>query len=354
MPAAPAGDAYSRFVRLDLCHDYYEGPRGGGPGRCTDLVIEPVPSTAARLSRHGLLWRSRPDGLDIYCGSAWRTLLSGAFAKAAPGIPVEDVLEALLGGPLLFTLRLLHPRFLNITHLPARFGVGEAALCLSSRHSRAEAGGAAAIAIDASREIPLEVAAYDWILANSPELDEKDRAEAVARRPLPDAWCRGVEAQAALAEAAEGPCDPRAERLPLAYVELFLAPAAAAAAGPVRYEIRFAARSTRWLYVVADRGGNLVEASLSIVDPAVEQAVFKSSDAAPQIPGASGAYAFLSEEAVPLRQRPARRFVLKGTTRNAPRRVRSLVDPLPAPAADSMPLRGLGGAADVSEILVFV
>jgi hypothetical protein len=352
-PAEASGDSYSRLVSFDLRHDYYDGAPGDGPGRCRDLALEPTPGTSARLARHGLLWRGRPDGLDIILGARQRTRLAEAFAKSAaeaPGSGAADMLRTLLGGPLLFTLRILDPRFLNVTVLPAHLGSGNAALCLSNRRSRPGPGEVAAIAIDGSREIPLEIAAYEWMLANSRELDEKDRAEA-----------------------AEGRGDPRAARLPLAFVELLLAPPAEepgrsvpegpfamTASGPgeltvapVRYEIRFAARATRWLYVVADRSGNLVEGSLSVEDPASGEAAFKPTDPVLRIPGALGAYAFLSDEPVPLRQQP-RRFVLKGTTRNAPRRVRSLVDPLPAPAADSPPRRGRDGAADVSEILVFV
>jgi hypothetical protein len=341
LAAAPARNGpppgYRRAIAIDVRQPYYNVRADGA---CADLAIAPTAGTAERLGGQRVLWRRRPDGIDIL---------------VPPG-----ALAALAGGPpLFFTVGIERPSFCAVTDLPAGFGSGAASLCLSNRRSRAAPGEGSVIAPDWTRSIGMEAAL--------------DRAESLRRNdPAPpiDGWAGSAEAAAFLDEAAGMASNSR--RLPFALLELHIAapgdgggaegvyplrPGTDEAVAPVRYGLEFEPRRTRWRYVITSRSGTVDPATLSVCDPAEKPVLFAPDVAAPgPLGGSDATCAFLSAEPIALAQRPLRSFFLqreRGAARRAPLK---LVDPLPGPGPDALVHRGGGGdgSAAVSEIYVYL
>jgi hypothetical protein len=339
----PAAGAYGLWAAIDLRHEY-EAVADAAAGPCCDLTVEPTALTAARLERYGLLTRTRADGLDllIRADAASALRVAASAAADARGRPPR------FGPPLLFTLRIARPEFLSVTQLPAGSGCGGKALVLSNAGNAPTAQKQARLAVEpgGGRATP------DTL----PKAGEAN--------PGPTGWwseSKGEEA-AAGEEAAEILADVLAQ--PFALLQLHLAPprggkglfpfdpAAGEPVAPVRYEMVFEARKTRWRYVVVDRAGTLDVEQLAIVEPGGTADPFRRERPDPQVPGGARTAAFLSEKVLPVLRRPRARFRLEGIPRAGRRSVRPLVDPLPAPGAQSLTARADGAA--VSEIYVFV
>lgn len=367
---------YSRIVSIDVRHGFHNRADGDRtPGPCTDVAIAPTERTAERLARYGLLVRRRPDGIDILATGAQADALADAVEAiaAAPGDLMEGV-RRLLEPPLVFTVSLRDPAFLNVTALPPGAGRGQACLLFSNRGNQA----AAPAAGEATFPLPASLA---WEDASRDADDPKPRQaalEAASRRA-------GLSGAAMLYEPSASVLAGEEERRallsdlggsPFGLVEVHLvapedapggglypvqaraeAPASPGAAGrghvtPVRYTIAFEPRRTQWRYVVVDSRGALEADSLAVRDDARPHISF-AREAGPAVPGAASVTALTSDEALPFLEHPPSHFRLDGRTRKGGRNARPLLDPLPAAARDGNAAPAPGGG-ELSTIYVYL
>jgi hypothetical protein len=369
------GNLIERLMSVDIVHPFFAAA-GEDEGLCPDLGIWPTPATLARLAPLGLRWRRRTGGGDILGPGA---LLEKADAAARAGDALPGTTGRIRSAaipPLTFGMFILDPNILNLTALEPGFGTGRRTLCLSNRWSRPDARGHAVIQPDAARSLEAS-----W--AEAAEARRRNAHTAEEREPprLKDApdWWRSPEAQLFLDEAIGHLDNWRGRRLPFALLELHVHrpadgtpcgpdaafplrlagagagdPAAAPGVARVHYRIPFAARETRWRYVIADREGRLDLESLAIAPRGASRPLFLA-EAAPArpVPGARAAVTFLSAETIPLRRTGAASFRLTGRSADS-QRTRTLVDALPTPGADQLPLGTAGSPGSISEMFVFV
>jgi hypothetical protein len=363
-------------VSLSIVHDYYGGPEGPGP--CADLVLVPTPQTLPRLAKYGLLWRPRPDGGDILTTAGSEEDFRQAVERLR-GEPTPEIGHKLLREPLMFALFLRRPEFLNVTELPAGVGNGKVALRFSNRVEKPPREGSSIVLTADAACMTVERAARHWQEDQEAEAWRREVATAHALgRPDP-ARLRKTLADAedifTLEQAALDWGSWHERRLPFAYVEIHAYRPAGLPlendtilfavdldryfrgsrqvkdlVGHVEYELRFAARSTRWRYIVTDRGGRFQE--FRIVDPD-NLPVASSSSHVYLLPGRQASFALDVAEPIALSARPARRLRLEGAA-TVGARWRRLVDPLPTPSADLIPQQAAGDKARISEMFVFV
>jgi hypothetical protein len=383
-------------ISIDIRHVYYAGS-GKADAACADLEIWPTARTAARLAPLGLHWRRRPDGGDIFGPKS----LAGAFKSRLEQLRGEKLSAAklgpkLFGDPLMFALFIRNPHFVNITELPADLGDGRNVLCISNRSNRGpsppssdpspsgRAGGGPGDAVGLILPKPYKVIPVRAVhfLAERREhaYYRKDDRKDDEPRKIPasfPAWVKSRKAKHFVSEAIGHLTRWRKRTLPFAFLEIYpyqpvddlgtgrysLFPATlelGADGGveelgyrPVRYQIQFDSRKTRWRYVIADRDGRFCGESFAIAGVG-EKSGFKKAGR-PDVPGAMSSFAFESKEAIKLRREAAQHFHLLGSHPEKPDRELSLVDPLPVPAAHEIPVRGPKKGGDrISEMFVFV
>lgn len=338
-----ATGVYGLWVAIDLRHEY-EAVAGAAAGACRDLIVEPSALTAARLERYGLLTRTRADGLDLLIPAHAASALREAAVAAADKRGIAPP----FGPPLLFTLRIVQPDFLNVTQLPARSGRGGKPLRLSNADNEPSTHERATLT-----------------MGPPDDASKRETARNAGETGLgPKGWWSESKGEEAAAGEEEAEILSRVAAAPFALLKLHLAPfgrgnglfpfqpAAEDPVARVRYELVFEARRTRWRYVVVDRAGTLDVERLAIAESGGTAQPFRRERPDPQVPGGARTAAFLSDAALPVLRRPRARFRLEGIPRAGRRSIRPLVDPLPAPGAQSVTARADG--ADLSEIYVFV
>jgi hypothetical protein len=380
-------------ISIDIRHVYY-AQAGEADGVCTDLEIWPTARTAARLAPLGLHWRRRPDGGDIFGPKS----LSDAFKTELNKLPPAQLSDPelgpkLFGDPLMFSLFIRHPHFVNITDLPSDLGDGRNVLCISNRSNRGPSppssdGTPSDSAAGRSAEV------VGLILPNPDKVIPVRAANVLAEQrehahfrstgeelKIPDwipTWVRNREAEHFVREAIGHLTRWKKRTLPFAFLELYpYHPVDDLGSGrysifpatlepepdggvqelgyrPVRYRIQFDSRKTRWRYVIADRDGRFCSDKFAIAGP--EKGLGFAEAGHPNVPGAKSSFAFESKEEIKLRRQAAQHFHLVGSRQDQPARELRLVDPLPVPAAHELPLRDdrPKGDARISEMFVFV
>jgi hypothetical protein len=363
-------------VSLSIVHDYYGGPEGPGP--CADLVLVPTPQTLPRLAKYGLLWRPRPDGGDILTTAGSEEDFRQAVNRLR-GESTREIGQKLLREPLMFALFLRRPEFLNVTELPTGVGNGKVALRFSNRVEKPRHDGSSIVLTADAACMTVERAARHWQEDHEAETWRRDSATAHALgRPDPPALRERLAAGEdifTLEQAAADWGSWHERRLPFAYLELHAYRPAGLPlendtilfavdldryfrghgelkdlVGHVEYELRFAARRTRWRYIVTDRGSRFHD--FRILDPD-NVPVASSPPTVNLLPGGQASFALDVAEPIALSARPARRLRLEGAA-TVGGRWRRLVDPLPTPSADLIPQQAAGDQVRISEMFVFV
>lgn len=350
--------SYSRWISIDLRHDYASA-RGG---LCTALAVAPTAATASRLSRFGLLVRRRRDGLDILK----RTDQTAEFERlltADRDSPGDLDRARYFGPPLLFRLEVREPEFLRFTDLPRDLGRGTAAAWFSNR----SVGGADETEIELAFPWRVVQRRDPLVTADSEGGEEDAHAESRAPRFLAKGGLLST------ADILSGTIERRTllfDELPLALLDIHLTAESARVTDngcfavnfdggsggflkKVRYQLRFAARSTYWRYIVGARGSCEPPTALSIEHrDGAAPAPFHAPQRA-TLPDGRSASCFDSVEPLRLQDRPEARFLLRGVTDGA-RRNRVLIDPLPAPHPASLAEPPRGEVPGRSDIYVYV
>ena len=295
----------SKLFGLTIRHGFFNASDGRGVG----IAVSPSPVTTARLLRHGLIARSRRDGIELY----WNGIDTGPSWS--------EPLLFVMGPPA-------DERFFNFTDLPIGNCSGRPVLRFSNR--------------SAAGELP----AVQMLLAQPPMADVEGIA---GDEPPKGSWLGTRGETAAAADERQwfhsGPPAP-----PFGLVEIF----PPEDGRPAEYEIRFEARPTWWRYLVASSSDELDLESLRIEcngDVRFERAGMAA------LPDGRLAAVFEASGPLLLQQRSPVRLALRGLHGGA-RVPRLLIDPLPTPAAEAIvaePAPAGGGAQRIcSEIHVFV
>lgn len=386
--AAPAARParYQRMISVNLRHAFHNRGEGSRGGPCADLAILPTKRTLSRLARYGLLVRRRPDGIEILSNSRHSEALRQSMdrlRKRAGGKLPPGAAEHLFGPPLLFTVDILAPRFLNITEAPADGEADSRPLILSNR--RVEKRGRIVDAGDATARLSMKGGQAFRPRSRGKGSRPAGKAEMSAVLLDPDGrpsdWWREPSAAFEDALAEQESLASSLHGLSFAWLELHVAaptprrgepkagvyPVILEPDGPVspedesggylrpaRYDIVFPARRARWRYVIADRHGSLDGSGLDVVDLSGAKAGFACEPHKPP-PGAARAFALTSAEDFAIEERPTRRFRLVGKRIGSRRSEDVLCDPLPAPGPDVITGRGTGhGAAGIAEMHLFL
>jgi len=241
-------NAYREWFRVSLEHDYH------GPGRLGGWRAQPDGRSRGLLDAAGAVMRQVPEGFVVFARADRLALLPDEGAEG-----------------LLFRVDVDDPHFAAYTLPEAAHGQ---LLLADSRHAVAEPSGA-------------------WRLHPGERLGE----EALVARE-----------QAGEAQPAGRLASPRPPSLLLRIAPPlgFDAPDMAADALPRRYVLRFGAAASYWKYYLLD---TLAQRSLSVVDLDGEVA-FRRVDEDAALGGRAAAV-FVSDRAIGLRERSARRFQLR-------------------------------------------
>jgi hypothetical protein len=363
-PNAPQGERFSRLIRIDLRHEYH-GAAEGLSAPCTSLQMRATPQTMSRLTRFGLLLRPRHDGIDILSSDRQGARFREALAADRDELLGMTKAQAAFyfGPPLLFTLTPRGPDFLSFSDLPAGFGSREAALWLSNgyamnglvtasrwqewgfhRHAAPRAELPGEEHHDPAEAPPPPSRARSFFLGKGGYTSQSDVYGAFRERrsyrggssPLPLALLdihltrRSAELQKPEG-ASRYPIDLQLEEA-VADPDRYLT--------PVDYSIGFAARRTRWRYIVAPRGAALDCGSLTITTKDGVPSDFERVEPPPHVPAHHCCFA--AGTARTLRARATTDLVLKGSVGGSGGRVRTLVDPLPAPGPGALASDGAG------------
>jgi len=360
----------ARLYSIDICHEHCEASGGAYRG----IAIAPSPVTARRLKRYGLIWRRRPDGLDIFYSQGQARALADFMNSLPPAIR-SDPPDDLFGEPLLFTMELRDPLFLNYTEAPTDIVLGRPCLFLSNRNASVSGEQEAAFTIRWDKPpyiLPPSgasklSAAPNGELLREPLLPSARERLAAAGIRDPDggginAWWMDSGAESAVArdEAStlvESMC-PR----PLGLIQLFAnAPAASRATWkpeawtgypidlmppaeptgnydadgylrPARYVASFPARATFWRYHFASRSDSLGSQTLSIADWAGAM-IFEPAGTT-ILPDGTAASSFVAGASEKLRQHPTANYSLLGKPEGGRAGQRVLVQRLPTPTPD--------------------
>ena len=360
---------YSSFCSVDVRHDFCTATGGAFEG----LAIGPTPETRRRLDHWGVIHRPRADGFDLLADSSRRkaleTLLSGVTTRFPHGLPPE--LEALLGPPLLFRIEVREPLFFNFTEVPLDVSSGNPALYLSNREVEPAGGDSYALVVDWGgavfvppppdpEPVPPPPPPPSTPLAPSPS---ELLAPHVEDKPARWLATRGEiwRAKTELADLLE-----QQGKLPFALLSIHPLGSSGGAEPvqlvardgehlrPVRYTIRFAARTTFWRYVVASRTGDFDPAGFDIVDAAGGEPAGFTPEEPVTLPDGRTAVPFVSPSAYPIARRSTTAFALRGKS-GSRGRSRLVVPRLPTPgAADSVVPDRSSGCGVYSDMYVFV
>lgn len=344
-PQAPAvRGSYTPFASVDVRHGFYNQTDGA----CPDLAIEPTPETRRRLAQFGLLARPRPGGIDLLWDAAVR---AQAQALLAPFKPVPDEVQArLFTPPLLFTCSLANPRFANFTDLPTDLRIGDPPLLLSTRRTTGTA-----LSVDWSRRVRRE----SLLLCGGMEKRDAVEPEAEVEDDLLPALHPADRERLALYARAQCFAMLEFHLVPKRGTEgtatLVFDPAPADGHSffrPIRYTIDFAARPTRWRYLVAARDGAIAPDSLRILTRDGDDAGFALDDAPVTLPDGRPAACLSARAPRPLLAHTQAELRLEGKPLAGRARHRTLIERLPGPAADR--ITPAAAAPPWSDIYVFL
>jgi hypothetical protein len=382
------------MISVNIRHAYHNRSKDPRGGPCAYLAILPTRRTLSRLARYGLLVRRRPDGIEILSSSrhseALRLSMDRLRKRVGGKLPAGTA-EHLFGPPLLFTVEIVDPRFLNITEAPAGGEAASGPLILSNRRiekpgpSAGAAAGAARLLLD-GRE-PFRHRRSRFGKASRPAASKRLAGKAEIAAALldpegrPSDWWREPAAAFEEARAEQEALASSLHGLSFAWLELHVTaptprrgepkggvyPVNLEPEGPVspedesggylrpaRYDVVFPARLARWRYVIADRHGSLDGTGLDVVDISGAKAGFSCEPHTPP-PGAARAFALTSTGAFAIEERPGRRFKLVGKRLGSRRSEEVLCDPLPAPGPDLLTAHGTrADGAGIAEMHLFL
>jgi hypothetical protein len=360
---AARGERFSRLIRIDIRHEY-EGPADGITAPCMSLEMRPTPQTSSRLARFGLLLRPRADGIDILSSDRQDERFRKTLTEERADLLGMGRVEAAFyfGPPLLFTMTPRGSDFLRFTDLPPGFGSGQASLWLSNglamsglitaarwrksgfyrnahpkieppRDSHRRGEGDEPAAASQNRSFFLGKGGYSSQSDVYGGFGER-RGYRSGGSPLPLAMfdIHLTRSSAELQKPQRGsryPIDLQLERV-VADPDRYLT--------PVDYCIGFAARRTRWRYIVAPRGPALDCGSLTITAADGSPSDFRRVKPPPHVPAHHCCFA--ARKVRTLRRRGTTDLILKGTSAGSNGRVRTLIDPLPAPDPGALALEG--------------
>ena len=360
-PLGVSGERFSRLIRIDLRHEY-DGPDEGETAPCRSLEIRPTPQTSSRLARFGLLLRPRADGIDILSSDRQGARFRKALSTERGELIGMGKLDAAFyfGPPLLFTLTPRDADFLRVTDLPAGFGSGEAALWLSN-------GDAISGLITAARWRKSGFHRQAAPQIERPREARRNDGDEPAPAPRARSLFLGKGGYASQADVNGGFRERHGYRsgrsaLPLGLFDVHLTRRSAELQKPqkarrfpidlqleedvpdpdryltpVNYSIDFAARRTRWRYIVGLRGASLDPASLAITTRDGAASDFRRVKPPPHVP--ANHCCFAARKTRTLGGRATTDLVLKGSAIGSGR-VRTLIDPLPAPGPEALALEG--------------
>ncbi|MBB5710804.1 hypothetical protein [Sphingomonas xinjiangensis] len=353
-PPPPAEDAaqgsYRPFASVDIRHGFYNRTSG----TCSDIAVEPTPETRRRLTLFGLLARPRIGGIDLFWDAAVRAQAHALLAPIAArdGAISAEIQDRLFTPPLLFACNVANPRFANFTDLPTDFRVGDPPLLLSTRRADKTA-----IAVNWRRLVRRQ----SLLLCGGMEVRDAVEAEAdpdAEEAMLPALHPADRERQALYARAqcfamlefhlvakraAEGPATLVFDPAPADGHSFFR---------PVRYTVDFAARPTRWRYLVAGRGAPIAPDSLRVVTRDGTDAGFVLDGAPVILPDGRAAACLSARDPRPLLARTQAELRLEGKPAAGRARSRILVDRLPGPTPER--ILPTAGGAPRSDIYVFL
>ena len=354
-PARVDSGTLFALASIDVRHGF----ANGGDGTFTRLTILPTAVTRNRLALFGLVPRLRPDGIDIVWDTAHRDQASSRFDALRPLIaalpPAERdaailAVGAIFGEPLLFTVAIDDPRFANYTDMPVDFRIGYPPLVLSTRAVDVQGPDAADFAIAwTSPTTGLQACAVT--VAQPPDPQQRHASDSIAAQAERQQLI-GQSRYFALLELYFSPAagTPRTagtwNGLPVDLARGLLDPGAQGDwryFTPCRYTVRFAARATRWRYLVAARDGALDPVSLKIVDTDGADAGFVLDPKPHVLPDGRAAACLSRPEALPILAQPGGTFTLLGMPTSGPARRRTLVASLPVAGVERL---SLGPAAD--------
>jgi hypothetical protein len=370
------GEAFI-FIRVDVRHAFCN--RTGE--KCDHLTLAPTAETSRRLAMFGMAARWRPDGMDILWNTRQRDqalkLAKGlrAMFDAEPeggrGLLVDTVSASLFEPPLLFTVTLSNPEFVNLTKMPSDALMGDPPLLLSNRNSAHldEAAGRADLVVDWEMRItrppddaPRAAFSSDALQAAKPSPRTKKQptppeaepvvpASGAAARESRELFRRSrhfalLELHFTRAPGRE-PGGAEWDGMPL---DLY--PGASSAAKtrkpgqsaylrPCTYTIRFEARETRWRYFIAARDGSLPDAESLRILVDREDAGFRAAKERHVLPDGRPALCLARSAALPLQARPEKIFSLVGIPRGRAREG-TLISRLPSAGTASISLQAAG------------
>ncbi|MCD2324186.1 hypothetical protein LQ953_09200 [Sphingomonas sp. IC-56] len=342
--------SYVPFASVTVRHGFHNHADGG----CNDLAIEPTPETRRRLRLFGLLARTRIGGIDLLWDAAVRTQAQTLLAEVATrygSVPAE-VQARLFTPPLLFTCRLLDPRFANFTDLPTGLRIGDPPLLLSTRRAAGSA-----LALDWRRTVRRQSLLLQGgmeqrdSVVHEPDPDAEDEALPAlhpADRERQALYARSqcfalLEFHLVPKRALEGSSDLVFDPAPADGRTFFRA---------LYYTLNFAPRPTRWRYLIAARSGTLAPETLRIVTRDGEDAGFVLDDAPATLPDGRPAARLCARDPRPLLARPQAELRLEGKPLAGRVRTRTLVERLPGPTAER--ILPAGQAPPWSDIYVFL
>lgn len=366
-PRSALTGRYARFISIDIRHEFYNR----SAGLCTDIAIEPTLRTCERLALYGYVVRRRRDGIDLFWDLAVRAQANGIFAglQTRYGQVPEDVWARLFEPPLLFTLHLANPRFAVFTEMPTAFRIGDPPLRLSTRTNAPDGENRATLKLDwearLARPSIIETRGMEGVGTSAPPDTEASVPPATPAEQGPAAQERvQVERHAqalALLDLHFTRADPASVKdwdgMPVERAPARQRSGTPDFFRPVTYTIAFAARRTRWRYVIAARDGTLDAASLSVVTVDGEDAGFRLDPAPHRLPDGRAAACLSGEAPRAILASPQDRLALTGRPLGGRSYARTLVDTLPGAGADSItPAVAMPGASPPawSDIYVFV
>jgi hypothetical protein len=389
----------ARLMQVDIRHAYYADALS--EGQCPDFSVCPTPPTADLMRSLGLMFLAEPAGFSVLYDLARAEGLCWYLRQH--GTPPDGGPAAQYWTRLSFALSLTNPAFINFTDVPIGTNPIGQNFYFSNQVAHREGAevvlnegervtGAALLPVEGPEvrvETPLGVkgvAAFniagELVLAaprcvpvpGSPPSEVCRDFVFLDFKTLPeDKYVIKVETDPGVT-----PVPPRpmlytmAEPIPLCFIDLLFSKPTAASDGiypvdlfaaegaakitPVRYVLRFAARSTFWRYYIVPQPQREQLDGLAIESLGdAPEAFFSGPDKVRLVTGAP-AYRFVSDEPLLLQQQSSYRLRLRGWPRRAPGADDVLVRRLPVAAAKQvLPEGGRAGPEEnYSDIYVYV
>lgn len=397
-----SGAARNRFARLmqvDIRHDYYADATS--EGACPDFEVCPTPASAERMRSLGLNFIAEPAGFSVLYDVTRAEGLCWYLRQH--GVPPDGGEDGQYWTRLSFVLSLKNPSFINFTEIPINTNPTERNFYFTNQSAHRSGGevllsegervdGGALLPVEGSEvrvETPagvkevvaLDIAGFpalvvprcvtepgppptqvcrDFVFLDFSTLDHDKyvieyRTEPGRESPLPRPMLYTT-----------------AQPVPLCFIDLLFSKPTSDAAGiypvnlfpadgepsikPVRYVLRFQARSTFWRYYIVPQPQreeleDLAIESLRDTPPAV----FSGPTEVRLVTGAP-AYRFVSDERLQLQQQSNYRFRLKGHSRRARGIDDVLIRRLPVAASKQVLPEGGSNEPDqnYSDIYVYV